>query len=71
MCSNAWGMLRSSARSGGCGVLAMRFMSANTVVSPSCSKGVRLVSISYSTTPSEKMSERASSGWPVTCSGDM
>ncbi len=33
--------------------------------------GLRPVSISYSTTPKEKMSLRASTGWPRVCSGDM
>ena len=34
-------------------------------------KGNLPVSISWRMTPSEKMSERASAGAPVTCSGDM
>ena len=34
-------------------------------------KARRPVSISKSTAPNEKMSERASVGWPLTCSGDM
>jgi hypothetical protein len=33
--------------------------------------GCRPVTISYRTTPNEKMSERWSTSWPLTCSGDM
>lgn len=55
----------------GVGSFTMRCKSAKMVVSPSRSKGVLRVSISNSTTPREKMSERPSSGCPSTCSGDM
>jgi len=34
-------------------------------------KARRPVSISYKTTPNEKMSEARPAGWPRTCSGDM
>jgi hypothetical protein len=34
-------------------------------------KGCRPVSISYSSTPKEKTSVRASTGFPAACSGDM
>jgi hypothetical protein len=43
------------------------------IIAASCSprNGVRPVSISYSTTPNEKMSERASLPLPCSCSGAM
>jgi hypothetical protein len=56
---------------GGCGSPVMRSMTSKGVSSASREKGERPVSISYSTTPRQKTSERGSTGCPVTCSGDM
>ena len=54
---------------GGAGSLARIAASVEGPVSPS--KGRRPVTISYSTEPNEKMSERASTFLPSACSGDM
>ncbi len=51
------------------GSLLMTAASVEAFVSPW--NGRRPVSISYSTVPNEKMSERASSRFPSACSGDM
>src|SRR6185503_4715597 len=71
MLLNAAGILGSICDTAGCFSDAIRCMTANTVLSPVRSNGVLRTSSSYSTTPSEKMSERGSTGCPVTASGDM
>jgi hypothetical protein len=52
--------------------LIVRFrMDSKTTPCVSPIKGSTPVAISYSTTPNEKKSVRVSSGFPLTCSGDM
>ncbi len=53
------------------GTCVSRRIDASTDTRLLPSKGRRPVSISYSRTPIEKMSERRSAGWPLACSGDM
>ncbi len=68
MRSRSAGASDRAADSGGAGSFMMDD-SSESPVSPW--NGREPVAISYSTTPSEKMSERASTGFPFACSGDM
>jgi hypothetical protein len=61
---------RSGRRSVTGGAVSRRIAEINPA-EESLSKGRRPVAISWSTTPSEKMSVRGSSGRPEACSGDM
>ena len=70
MSSNGCGVPGAASITGGCGTVTMRCISENTVMSR-VSNGVAEASISYNTTPSEKISARPSACWPSTCSGDM